>query len=59
MTDHLKGIIDEIKREMPDNLFIEFLESRSDINYGIDEKQEYLKDQYPEITRLYQLRVKM
>ncbi|KUG17197.1 hypothetical protein ASZ90_013104 [hydrocarbon metagenome] len=59
MTDHLKEIIAEIKEEKPDNLFIKFLESISDINYGIEEKQDYLKDRYIEISNLYQLQEKI
>jgi hypothetical protein len=59
MADHLKEIIAEIKEEKPNNLFIKFLESISDINYGIEEKQDYLKDQYQEISSLYQLQVKI
>jgi hypothetical protein len=58
MTDHLKEIIAEIKEELPENLFIKFLESISNINYGNEEKLDYLKDQYIEISSLYQLQVK-
>ncbi len=59
MTDHLKEIIAEIKEEKPDNLFIKFLESISDINYGIEEKQDYLKDRYIEISNLNQMQEKI
>lgn len=45
-----------MKKESPDNLFIEYLESISDINYGVDEKVDFLKDRYSDIIDLYKLR---
>jgi hypothetical protein len=43
---------------MPENIFIKFLESISDVNYGVEEKQDYLKDRYGEISSLYQSQVR-
>lgn len=53
ITDRIEEIISEIKKELPDNPFIQFLESISDLNYGLYEKRDFLIDKYDELTDLY------
>jgi hypothetical protein len=53
ITDYINEIISDIKKESPDNLFIQFLESISDINYGIYEKRDFFIDKYDDLIELY------
>lgn len=55
ITNYIDDIISEIKKESPDNIFIQFLESISEINYGIYEKRDFFTDKYDDLINMYKL----
>ncbi len=49
----LRDIIDELKCKMPDNIFIQFLESLENNDFGADQNREYLKKEYSNAMEFY------
>lgn len=49
----IKRIIEEIKNEVSDNLFGQFLELLKEEEFGVNGNQDFLKNKYPDIINFY------
>jgi hypothetical protein len=55
MSQYLGTLIEELEKELPDNHFILFLKTLKDKEYGVHEKPSFLKGQYDEILKFYEM----
>jgi hypothetical protein len=53
IADHIERILNEVKKESPNNIFIDFIMSLKDNNFGVNEKPEFFKNKYQNIVDFY------
>jgi hypothetical protein len=53
MSDHLRDIIEHMKQELSDNIFVQFVESLEGNDFGTNENQDYFKKLYPDVVQFY------
>lgn len=53
IAEYLEDIINEVKEELPTNIFIDFILSFKDDVFGVNEKPEFFKNKYKDILEFY------
>lgn len=53
MRSHLRDIIESMNRELSDNIFIQYVDSLEENDFGTNENQDYLKNLYQDIVSFY------
>jgi len=53
MSDQLRDVIEQMKQELSDNIFVQFIESFEGNDFGTNENQDYFKKLYLDVLQLY------